>query len=125
MLSPDQVSAPALGSTPPVASPAEFFQRHGQFLPAPPGDLARRLDVAPGATYNYQVSAVNGDGYHSITLDQRQRDLEIDAQLLRNRFTALMRERREYLDNYSEDFGKDVESQKARDASAKSRINQR
>jgi hypothetical protein len=33
-----------------VASPAEFFQRHGVFLPAPPGDLARRLDVSPGAT---------------------------------------------------------------------------
>jgi hypothetical protein len=75
-----------------------------------------RIDAAAPYMLQQVASAINGDGYRSIALDQRQRDLDVDKQTLANRFDTLQRERRELLDNYSEDFGKDVVSKKARDA---------
>jgi hypothetical protein len=75
-----------------------------------------RIDAAAPYMLQQIASAINGDGYRSVALDQRQRDLDVDRQRLANRFDALQRERRELLDKYSEDFGKDVESKKARDA---------
>jgi hypothetical protein len=74
-----------------------------------------RIDAAAPYMLQNVASAINCDSYHSMGLDQRHRDLEVDRQQLANRFDALMRDRRQVLDNYSEDFGKDVESKKARD----------
>jgi len=74
-----------------------------------------RIDAAAPYMLQSIASAINGDGYRSIGLDQRQRDLDVDRQLLRNRFDDLMRERRQMLDNYSEDYEKDAASKKARD----------
>ncbi len=78
--------------------------------------LLVRIDAAAPYMLQTVAAAINGDDFRSVSLDQRQHDLEVDGQLLRNRLNALQRERQEYLDNYSEDFLKDAATKKAHDA---------
>ncbi len=74
--------------------------------------------IDPAAPYMLQnlAKAINCDGYRSIALDQRQRELQIDQRLLQNKLETLLRERHEVLENYSEDFDKEAESRKAMEA---------
>ncbi len=75
-----------------------------------------RIDAGAPSMMQNVAGAIEGDGYRSSALDRRRRDIDVDRQLLRNRFDELTRERQQVLDNTSEDFLKDVESKKAREA---------
>jgi hypothetical protein len=80
---------------------------------SPEADLTL-IRIDPAAPYMlYQVArAINGDEYHSVSLDNRLSDLDAERTQLDSRRDALLEERRLIL----EDFGQGAENVKRREA---------
>jgi hypothetical protein len=63
------------------------------------------IRIDPAAPYMLETvaRAINGEGYHSLSMDQRTTDLEADRSVLAERRDKLVEERRAVLDDFRDD----------------------